>query len=121
MGDLGYVKEAAILHRANAGFSYDYQLVDVPDYCGRGGSAPFPWFFQNEGEVEYIVSLCIYTQLLGYPANKISILNTYYGQNVLSRDVINRFFRMTSLVHPSRYGFRSILLLYNLQSSLESD
>ncbi|KAI3949344.1 hypothetical protein MKW98_023281 [Papaver atlanticum] len=41
---------------ANAGFAYDYQLVDVPDYNGRGESAPSPWFYQNEEEAEYIVS-----------------------------------------------------------------
>ncbi|KAL5565693.1 hypothetical protein UlMin_028857 [Ulmus minor] len=83
LGDLAYVKEAAILHRANAGFSYDYQLVDVPDYCRRGESAPSPWFYQNEGEAEYIVSVYIYMCLLGYPANKISILTTYNGQKLL--------------------------------------
>ncbi|GLU16311.1 hypothetical protein SLE2022_327500 [Rubroshorea leprosula] len=90
LGDLPYVKEEAIFHRANAGFSYDYQLVDVPDYHGRGESAPSPWFYQNEGEAEYVVSVYIYMRLLGYPANKISILTTYNGQKLLIRDVINR-------------------------------
>ncbi|RVW34799.1 Intron-binding protein aquarius [Vitis vinifera] len=61
LGDLPYVKEAGIFHKANAGFSYDYQLVDVPDYLGKG-----------------------------YPASKISILTTYNGQKLLIRDVINR-------------------------------
>ncbi|GLT61707.1 hypothetical protein SLA2020_343940 [Shorea laevis] len=90
LGDLPYVKEEATFHRANAGFSYDYQLVDVPDYHGRGESAPSPWFYQNEGEAEYVVSVYIYMRLLGYPANKISILTTYNGQKLLIRDVINR-------------------------------
>ncbi|GKV09176.1 hypothetical protein SLEP1_g20718 [Rubroshorea leprosula] len=90
LGDLPYVKEEAIFHRANAGFSYDYQLVDVPDYHGKGESAPSPWFYQNEGEAEYVVSVYIYMRLLGYPANKISILTTYNGQKLLIRDVINR-------------------------------
>ncbi|XP_050234237.1 uncharacterized protein LOC126682560 [Mercurialis annua] len=90
LGDLPFVKDAAIFHRANAGFSYEYQLVDVPDYHGRGESAPSPWFYQNEGEAEYIVSVYIYMRLLGYPANKISILTTYNGQKLLIRDVINR-------------------------------
>ncbi|KAM7263883.1 hypothetical protein ACFE04_001566 [Oxalis oulophora] len=65
-------------------------LVDVPDYNGKGESAPSPWFYQNEGEAEYIVSVYIYMRLLGYPANKISILTTYNGQKLLIRDVINR-------------------------------
>ncbi|KAK6784306.1 hypothetical protein RDI58_017761 [Solanum bulbocastanum] len=90
LGDLPYVKENAIFHKANDGFSYDYQLVDVPDYNGRGESAPSPWFYQNEGEAEYIVSVYMYMQLLGYPANKISTLTTYNGQKLLIRDVVNR-------------------------------
>ncbi|KAJ4834990.1 hypothetical protein Tsubulata_019278 [Turnera subulata] len=90
LGDLPYVKEGAVFRRANAGFSFEYQLVDVPDYHGRGETAPSPWFYQNEGEAEYIVSVYIYMRLLGYPANKISILTTYNGQKLLIRDVINR-------------------------------
>ncbi|KZV18920.1 intron-binding protein aquarius-like [Dorcoceras hygrometricum] len=90
LGDLSSVRENAIFHRANAGFGYDYQLVDVPDYRGRGETAPSPWFYQNEGEAEYIVSVYMYMRSLGYPANKISILTTYNGQKLLIRDVINR-------------------------------
>lgn len=90
LGDLPYVKQEAVFHRANAGFSYDYQLVDVPDYHGKGETAPSPWFYQNEGEAEYIVSVYMYLRLLGYPANKISILTTYNGQKLLIRDVISR-------------------------------
>jgi intron-binding protein aquarius len=90
LGDLPCVKEDAIFNRANSGFSFEYQLVDVPDYHDRGESAPSPWFYQNEGEAEYIVSVYIYMRLLGYPANKISILTTYNGQKLLIRDVINR-------------------------------
>ncbi|CAA3022407.1 intron-binding aquarius [Olea europaea subsp. europaea] len=90
LGDLPFVRENAVFHTANAGFSYDYQLVDVPDYHGRGETAPSPWFYQNEGEAEYVVSVYMYMRLLGYPANKISILTTYNGQKLLIRDVINR-------------------------------
>ncbi|RAL47940.1 hypothetical protein DM860_015727 [Cuscuta australis] len=90
LGDLPNVKESSFFHKANSGFSYDYQLIDVPDHHGRGESAPSPWFYQNEGEAEYLVSVYIYMRLLGYPANKISILTTYNGQKLLIRDVINR-------------------------------
>ncbi|KAJ1440474.1 P-loop containing nucleoside triphosphate hydrolase [Sesbania bispinosa] len=90
LGDLPYVKKEVIFNRANAGFAYDYQLVDVPDYLGKGETTPSPWFYQNEGEAEYVVSVYIYMRLLGYPANKISILTTYNGQKLLIRDVINR-------------------------------
>ncbi|XP_047322959.1 RNA helicase aquarius [Impatiens glandulifera] len=90
LGDLASVKEDIVFHKANGGFSYEYQLVDVPDYNGRGETAPSPWFYQNVGEAEYIVSVYIYMRLLGYPANKISILTTYNGQKLLIRDVISR-------------------------------
>ncbi|CAJ1933008.1 unnamed protein product [Sphenostylis stenocarpa] len=90
LGDLPSVKEEVIFNRANAGFAYDYQLVDVPDYLAKGETTPSPWFYQNEGEAEYVVSVYIYMRLLGYPANKISILTTYNGQKLLIRDVINR-------------------------------
>ncbi|KAI3941024.1 hypothetical protein MKX01_037915 [Papaver californicum] len=79
LGNLPIVREQAIFHTANAGFGYDYQLVDVPDYNGRG-----------EREAEYIVSVYIYMRLLGHPASKISILTTYNGQKLLIRDVISR-------------------------------
>ncbi|XP_062211429.1 uncharacterized protein LOC133912612 isoform X2 [Phragmites australis] len=102
LGDLPYVREQAIFHKANAGFSFEYQLVDVPDYRGRGESAPSPWFYQNEGEAEYIVSVYIYMRLIGYPANKISILTTYNGQKLLIRDVINRRCKPWNIEVPSK-------------------
>jgi intron-binding protein aquarius len=39
---------------ANAGLGFDYQLVDVEDYLGRGELEPNAYFFQNLGEAEYI-------------------------------------------------------------------
>ncbi len=35
---------------ANSGFVYDYQLIDVQDYDGKGESEPNPYFYQNLGE-----------------------------------------------------------------------
>ncbi|KAG8097336.1 hypothetical protein GUJ93_ZPchr0013g35702 [Zizania palustris] len=102
LGDLPYVREEAIFHKANSGFSYEYQLVDVPDYRGRGESAPSPWFYQNEGEAEFIVSVYIYMRLIGYPANKISILTTYNGQKLLIRDVISRRCKPWNIEPPSK-------------------
>jgi len=74
--------------KANAGFAHELQFVDVGDYNGAGESAPTPHFYQNLGEAEYIVSVFQYMRLLGYPAQKISILTTYRGQKHLIRDVI---------------------------------
>lgn len=118
LGDLAFVKENDFFHRANAGFSYEYQLVDVPDYHGRGESAPSPWFYQNEGEAEYIVSVYMYMRLLGYPANKISILTTYNGQKLLIRDVINRRCVPYDFIGPPhKVTFTSIFITLDLQFS----
>ncbi|WPH02176.1 Hypothetical protein R9X50_00503100 [Acrodontium crateriforme] len=89
---------------ANAGFRFDYQFIDVPDYKGKGETAPSPHFIQNLGEAEYAVALYQYMRLLGYPAERISILTTYAGQRALIRDVLthrckaNRLFGMPGWV-----------------------
>ncbi|KAF2167911.1 hypothetical protein M409DRAFT_22057 [Zasmidium cellare ATCC 36951] len=74
---------------ANAGFRYDYQFVEVPDYKGQGESEPSPHFLQNLGEAEYAVALYQYMRLLGYPAERITILTAYAGQRALIKDVLN--------------------------------
>jgi intron-binding protein aquarius len=73
---------------ANAGFKYDYQFIQVPDYKGKGETEPTPHFIQNLGEAEYAVAIYQYMRLLGYPAAKISILATYAGQRALIKDVL---------------------------------
>ena len=89
---------------ANAGLRYDYQFIDVPDYKGKGESEPSPHFIQNLGEAEYAVALYQYMRLLGYPAEKITVLCTYAGQRALIRDVLghrckgNRLFGMPAWV-----------------------
>ncbi|CAI5484003.1 unnamed protein product [Closterium sp. Yama58-4] len=90
LGDLPVVKTGEEYVRGNGGFAWEYQLVDVGDWMGRGESEPNPWFYQNLGEAEYVVSVFQYMRLLGYPAEKISILTTYNGQKHLIRDVIER-------------------------------
>nr|WJH19508.1 RNA helicase aquarius [Euglena gracilis] len=89
LGDLPHVQTDPAFHVANAGFTYEYQCVDVPDYNGHGETEPQPHFFQNLGEAEYVVAVYMYMRLLGYPAEKISILTTYNGQKFLIRDVLN--------------------------------
>ncbi|KAE9984695.1 hypothetical protein BLS_001690 [Venturia inaequalis] len=89
---------------ANAGFQYDYQFIDVPDYKGKGESEPTPHFIQNLGEAEYAVAIYMYMRLLGYPAHKISILAMYAGQKALIKDVLshrckgNRLFGLPRIV-----------------------
>lgn len=88
LGNLPDIESSPEFQIANAGFKYDYQFIDVPDYKGRGESEPTPHFIQNLGEAEYAVALFQYMRLLGYPAAKISILTTYAGQRALVRDVL---------------------------------
>lgn len=89
---------------ANAGFRYEYQFINVADYKGQGESEPTPHFLQNLGEAEYAVAIYQYMRLLGYPAERISILSAYAGQRALIRDVLmhrckgNRLFGMPGWV-----------------------
>ncbi|KFW71326.1 Intron-binding protein aquarius, partial [Pygoscelis adeliae] len=90
LGNLPHVQLLPEFRKANAGFLYDFQLINVEDFNGVGESEPNPYFYQNLGEAEYVVALFMYMCLLGYPADKISILTTYNGQKHLIRDVINQ-------------------------------
>ncbi|KAK5135217.1 hypothetical protein LTR08_005466 [Meristemomyces frigidus] len=74
--------------RANAGFRWEYQFVDVGEYKGRGETEPSPHFVQNLGEAEYAVALFQYMRLLGYPGERITILAAYAGQRALIADVL---------------------------------
>jgi intron-binding protein aquarius len=88
LGNLPHVESLRDFQTANAGFKYDYQFINVPDYKGHGEVEPTPHFIQNLGEAEYAVALYQYMRLLGYPASKISILTTYAGQRALVKDVL---------------------------------
>ncbi|RKP09855.1 P-loop containing nucleoside triphosphate hydrolase protein [Thamnocephalis sphaerospora] len=90
LGDLPNVVEGPGFQLANPGFSHEYQFINVEDYEGRGETAPSPHFFQNLGEAEYVVATYQYMRLLGYPAERITILTTYNGQRALIGDVLRR-------------------------------
>ncbi|KAK5125685.1 hypothetical protein LTR85_011959 [Meristemomyces frigidus] len=102
--NLPFTATAPEFVQANAGFRYEYQFIDVPDYKGKGETEPSPHFIQNLGEAEYAVALYQYMRLLGYPAERVSILCTYAGQRALIRDVLthrckgNRLFGMPGWV-----------------------
>lgn len=97
LGNLPHLLSQPDFAQANAGFSYDYQFIDVPDYQGVGEREPTPHFIQNLGEAEYAVALYQYMRLLGYPARCISILATYAGQRALIRDVLEHRCKNNSL------------------------
>ena len=104
LGNLPSLAQEPDFARANAGFKYDYQFIDVPDYQEQGEREPSPHFIQNLGEAEYAVALFQYMRLLGYPSRSISILATYAGQRALIRDVLqhrckgNRLFGLPKIV-----------------------
>uniref|UniRef100_A0A131YN13 RNA helicase aquarius n=1 Tax=Rhipicephalus appendiculatus TaxID=34631 RepID=A0A131YN13_RHIAP len=90
LGNLPHVTEWPEYRTGNAGFCFDYQIVDVGDFNGIGESEPNPYFYQNLAEAEYVVAVFMYMRLLGYPAERISILTTYNGQKHLIRDVVRQ-------------------------------
>ncbi|CAF4260531.1 unnamed protein product, partial [Adineta steineri] len=90
LGNLEHVLQQKEFKTTNAGFVYDYQLINVENFNDVGESEPIPYFYQNLAEAEYIVATYMYMRLLGYPAQKISILTTYNGQKFLIRDVLNK-------------------------------
>lgn len=46
LGDLRHVAHLPEYQAANAGFRFDFQVVDVPDFNGVGESEPNPYFYQ---------------------------------------------------------------------------
>jgi intron-binding protein aquarius len=90
LGSLEHVNAQTEFQQANAGFNYDYQLINVEDFNNQGESEPQPYFYQNLAEAEYAVALFMFMRLTGYPGEKISILTTYNGQKHLIRDVLKR-------------------------------
>ncbi len=88
--DLPQVSARPEFRAANAGLRYDYQLIDVGDFHGRGEYEPSPYFHQNLGEAEFVCATYQYMRLLGYPAHSISVITSYNGQKNLLRDVFRR-------------------------------
>lgn len=66
LGDLGVTKEDDLdFEYGNPGFSFEYQVVNVDDYQGKGETEPMPHFIQNLGEAEYVVAVYQYMRLQG--------------------------------------------------------
>ena len=76
--------------RANPGFKFTHQFVNVLDYQGRGESSPTKFYYQNLGEAEYVVATFQYMTLIGYDPSKISILAAYQGQKALINDILRQ-------------------------------
>jgi intron-binding protein aquarius len=46
LGNLAHVENWAEYRVANAGFWFDFQLINVEDFNGVGESEPSPYFYQ---------------------------------------------------------------------------
>lgn len=101
LGNLDLVLSSSQYRIANPGFAHTFQLVDVPDFNGKGETCPTPYFYQNLGEAEYVVAVYQYMRLVGYPAEKISILTTYNGQKELIRDILSQRCRSAIFGQPA--------------------
>jgi len=99
LGELEHVRSSEEFKRANAGFAYEYQLVDV---SSGGETAPLPYFYQNRDEAEFVVSLYKYMISIGYPAQKITILTTYNGQKQLLKELFESQCTSAYICKPSR-------------------
>jgi intron-binding protein aquarius len=76
--------------RANAGLTYDYQLINVEDFNGMGETSPWPHAFQNIGEAQFVISVFQFLRLCGHPADRITILTPYNGQKQLLQDLVEQ-------------------------------
>lgn len=102
LGNLDVLSSDLSFSTANTGLAHTFQLIDVPAFQGKGESAPTPFFYQNLGEAEYIVATFQFMRLMGYPAEKISILTTYNGQKSLIRDILAQRCRSSIFGQPAR-------------------
>lgn len=46
LGNLPHIEALPEFQRANSGFAFNYQLIDVPDFNGVGETTPSPYFYQ---------------------------------------------------------------------------
>ncbi|PAV90727.1 hypothetical protein WR25_12656 isoform A [Diploscapter pachys] len=116
LGNLPHVQALPQFQAANAGFAFSYQLINVPDFNGQGETQPSPYFYQNLGEAEYACALYTYMRILGYPAEKISILTTYNGQAQLLRDVFDRRCSNNPLIGPPAKVKKLLALLISFSN-----
>jgi intron-binding protein aquarius len=88
--------------KANAGFRRTFQFINIENFQGRGEYSPSPYSFQNSGEAEYVVAVFMYMRLLGYPADRITILTSYNGQKNLIRDILEQRCQLPMFGKPSK-------------------
>jgi len=84
LGNLPHVSQLPEYQAANAGFAFDYQLIDVQDFNGVGESEPNPYFYQVQWPAplpartpvpQLTRSLRCWLHSGGQPADKYNLLN----------------------------------------------
>lgn len=90
LSTLPLLKSSPKFKFSNPGLLLNYQFINVENYKGKGEREPYPHYFENEGEAEYIVATYQYLRLLNYPASSITILTTYNGQKNLIKKILKK-------------------------------
>ena len=77
-------------NKNNFGFKHNIQFVNVEEFNNHGEEMNSNNSFYNLAEAEYCIGLFMYMCLVGYNANKISILTTYNGQKELIKEIYSK-------------------------------
>ncbi len=79
---------AVELEKANAGFAYPYQWIDV---VPAGGDKSNPAFGEdiNLAEAEYVAATVIYMCVLGYSCKEITVLAATKAQKALIKEILS--------------------------------
>eukprot|EP01053_Blabericola_migrator_P000810 Blabericola_migrator_1__809@NODE_11_length_24785_cov_110_100736_g8_i0_p1_GENE_NODE_11_length_24785_cov_110_100736_g8_i0NODE_11_length_24785_cov_110_100736_g8_i0_p1_ORF_typecomplete_len1530_score316_00Aquarius_N/PF16399_5/1_5e104AAA_11/PF13086_6/9_2e33AAA_12/PF13087_6/1_5e31AAA_30/PF13604_6/9_7e10AAA_30/PF13604_6/0_00068AAA_19/PF13245_6/3_5e03AAA_19/PF13245_6/7_2e13UvrDhelicase/PF00580_21/3_3e03UvrDhelicase/PF00580_21/8_7e08Viral_helicase1/PF01443_18/27Viral_helicase1/PF01443_18/0_00021DEAD/PF002 len=84
--DLPQITEKLQFRVANPALAFNFQFIDVPDGMER---ALHPHYYQNEIEANMVVATYAFMRMVGYPADKISVLAWYNGQ----KDLLKKLFK----------------------------
>lgn len=87
----------SIYTQANTSLRYDYQVINVDNYEGKGEVECLSHSFENRGEAEYVIAVYQYLRLCGYPSDRITILTPYQGQRDLLRSLLRERCEKNSL------------------------
>lgn len=85
-----FIKMAFLLHSVRLAAAGSIDFLEFVWQSNNDLNYTWSFVLQNLAEAEYVVAMFMYMRLLGYPAEKITILTTYNGQKHLLRDVVRQ-------------------------------
>nr|CAI5843200.1 unnamed protein product [Callosobruchus analis] len=98
LGNLKHVEIWKEYQLANAGFEYDFQLVDVQDFNGVGESEPSPYFYQAQIRPSSPLDYC--SHVWGYaPKHCLKLLDSIQKRAVRLIGTPNLTVNLHSLEH----------------------